>query len=96
MGRDGLSSKGTSNRSPGRTNSLVSTASTGSLNEAESDDEDEDDDYDDEGEEAEGKVCCSIVFVVLCISEVWPTGLCAWPGGVNEDLLHGGKALKDY
>ena len=50
VGRDGLSSKGTSNRSPGRTNSLVSTASTGSLNDPESDDEDEDDDYDDEGE----------------------------------------------
>ncbi|XP_063888080.1 1-phosphatidylinositol 4,5-bisphosphate phosphodiesterase epsilon-1-like isoform X4 [Scylla paramamosain] len=48
VGRDGLSSKGTSNRSPGRTNSLVSNTSTGSLNDPESDDEDEDDDYDDE------------------------------------------------
>lgn len=62
MGRDGLPSKSTSNRSPGRTNSLVSTASTSSLNDGESDDEDEDDDYDDDGEEAEGRFHLILVF----------------------------------
>lgn len=45
----GLSVRGLSNKPSGRTNSLVSNASTGSLNEAETDDEDDDEDYDDEG-----------------------------------------------
>ncbi|XP_037802088.1 1-phosphatidylinositol 4,5-bisphosphate phosphodiesterase epsilon-1-like isoform X2 [Penaeus monodon] len=44
----GLSVRGLSNKPSGRTNSLVSNASTGSLNEAETDDEDDDEDYDDE------------------------------------------------
>ncbi|KAK4312307.1 hypothetical protein Pmani_016237, partial [Petrolisthes manimaculis] len=47
----GPSVKGAPNRSPGRTNSLISNTSTGSLNDGDSEEEDEDDDYDDEGEE---------------------------------------------
>ncbi|KAK7070497.1 1-phosphatidylinositol 4,5-bisphosphate phosphodiesterase epsilon-1, partial [Halocaridina rubra] len=44
----GLSVRGLSNKPSGRTNSLVSNASTGSLNDPETDDEDDDDEYDDE------------------------------------------------
>ncbi|XP_042223651.1 1-phosphatidylinositol 4,5-bisphosphate phosphodiesterase epsilon-1-like isoform X2 [Homarus americanus] len=44
----GLSIKGLSNRPTGRTNSLVSNASTGSLNDPETDEDEDDDDYDDE------------------------------------------------
>ncbi|XP_069959980.1 1-phosphatidylinositol 4,5-bisphosphate phosphodiesterase epsilon-1 isoform X3 [Cherax quadricarinatus] len=44
----GLSVKGHTSRPSGRTNSLVSNASTGSLNDPETDEDDDDDDYDDE------------------------------------------------
>ncbi|XP_071517355.1 1-phosphatidylinositol 4,5-bisphosphate phosphodiesterase epsilon-1-like isoform X2 [Panulirus ornatus] len=44
----GLSVKGLSSRPAGRTNSLVSNPSSGSLNDPETDDDDDDDDYDDE------------------------------------------------
>ncbi|XP_064077346.1 1-phosphatidylinositol 4,5-bisphosphate phosphodiesterase epsilon-1-like isoform X2 [Macrobrachium nipponense] len=44
----GLSVRGLSNKPSGRTNSLVSNASTGSLNDPETDDDEDDDDYEDE------------------------------------------------
>lgn len=57
--------KGAPNRSPGRTNSLISNTSTGSLNDGDSDDEDDEDDYDDEGEEGEEKeILYTICFLV--------------------------------